>query len=176
MNFSNLSMKTLRLPLVEEGDAEFILSLRLNTGLNAFLSKVSSDLQEQIDWIRQYKEDEKRSRQFYFILERMDGVKCGTVRVYDLRDDSFSWGSWMLNEDKTRYAAIESALLVYTFGFERLGYKQSHFEVMKENVGVVRFHERMGAEKIGEDSDFFYFKISEEAVNSQRLKLQELLS
>ena len=89
------------------------------------------DLASQQAWIRKYKQDEANGSQFYFIIERLDGTKCGTVRVYDLREDSFCWGSWILNESKTRYSALESAFLVYRFGFEELGFKNSHFDVMK---------------------------------------------
>jgi hypothetical protein len=45
----------LRMRLVEESDAEFILSLRTDESLNQFLSKTSTSLSAQIDWIRNYK-------------------------------------------------------------------------------------------------------------------------
>lgn len=158
----NLNMKTIRLRLVEENDAAFILSLRLDEKYNKFLSSVSPNLKEQQKWIRQYKEDEKAKKQFYFIIERIDNnIPCGTVRIYDLRKDSFSWGSWILNDNKTKYAALESAFLVYKFGFDGLGYKKSHFDVRKENIRVIAFHEKMGATRTSEDEENFYFEIQE---------------
>ncbi|MCX9542686.1 GNAT family N-acetyltransferase, partial [Vibrio cholerae] len=99
-----LEAKTVRLRFVTEQDAEFILQLRLDDKYNQFLSSVSPDLKSQKDWIRKYKDDERNKKQFYFIIERLDGTPCGTVRIYDLRDESFCWGSWILNENKTRYA------------------------------------------------------------------------
>ena len=176
MKTINLESKTIRLRLVEEADAAFILSLRLDPKLNGYLSVVPSNVQKQIDWIRQYRCDEVAGRQFYFIIERIDRTSCGTVRVYDLKEDSFSWGSWILNEDKTRFAAVESAFLVYKFGFEVLGYKQSHFEVMKGNLGVIRFHERMGATRVGEDEEYIYLTITKEAVELKAGELRETLS
>lgn len=170
-----LESKTIRLRLVEEADAEFILQLRLDEKYNQFLSSVSPDLQSQKDWIRKYKEDEEVKKQFYFIIERLDGTPCGTVRVYDLREKSFCWGSWILNEDKTRYAAIESALLVYKFGFEELGYKNCHFDVMKGNDRVISFHERFGAKRVDEDELNYYFNISFEDVEKTKDSFRELL-
>lgn len=155
-----LVSKSIRLRLVEEGDAEFILSLRLDDDYNQFLSKVSPDLNAQKCWIKEYKKDENARKQFYFIIERLDGCPCGTVRVYDLKEDSFCWGSWILNDKKTRYAAIESALLVYEFGFKHLKLNNSHFEVMKANSKVVSFHEKFGAKCISEDDENFYFTIN----------------
>ena len=167
----NLESKTIRLRFVEENDAEFILKLRLDEKYNKYLSSVSSDVNAQKNWIRAYKEDEKEGRQFYFIIEKLDGTQCGTLRVYDIRTDSFSWGSWILNEDKTKYAAIESAFLVYKFGFEYLGYNKSHFEVVKGNDSVISFHKKMGAVVNGEDDEHFYFEILNKSVEASKEKL-----
>ena len=170
-----LKSKTIQMRLVDPSDAEFILKLRIDPRYNQFLSSVSPDIQAQKDWINKYKTEELERKQFYFIIERVDGVPCGTVRLYDFRGNSFCWGSWILNEDKTRYAAIESAFLVYEFGFENLGYQQSHFDVMKGNERVQSFHEKMGATKIKEDSDNFYYEITKEAVDVARTKLMSKL-
>lgn len=176
MTAMNLESKNIRLRLVEESDAEFILSLRLDDRYNTFLSKVSPDLASQQAWIRKYKQDEANGSQFYFIIERLDGTKCGTVRVYDLREDSFCWGSWILNESKTRYSALESAFLVYRFGFEELGFKNSHFDVMKGNDGVIGFHKKMGAQVVSEDRDNFYFTIDKAAVDSTYARLKDKIA
>ncbi|MES3006291.1 MAG: GNAT family N-acetyltransferase [Pseudomonadota bacterium] len=168
----NLESKTIRLRLVEETDASFILSLRLDDRYNQFLSKVSSDIESQKSWIRNYKIDEEEGNQFYFIIERLDGTPCGTVRVYDLKSDSFCWGSWILNEEKTKYAAIESALLVYEFGFRNLGFSKCHFDVMKENTKVISFHLKMGAEKNGEDDKNFYFCVDKLAIEKIKNRLK----
>lgn len=170
---TQLESKTLRLRLVGEEDAGFILRLRSDEHYNKFLSAVSPDIESQIQWIRHYKEDEQSGKQFYFIIERKDGTPCGTVRVYDLRDDSFCWGSWILNQNKTRFAALESAFLVYKFGFDHLGFRKSHFDVMKGNKDVIKFHQRMGAVKVGEDDQNDYFEITQDAVESAMKILAE---
>ncbi|EGR0550215.1 GNAT family N-acetyltransferase [Vibrio cholerae] len=166
-----LEAKTVRLRLVTEQDAEFILQLRLDDKYNQFLSSVTPDLQSQKDWIRKYKDDEQSKKQFYFIIERLDGTPCGTVRIYDLRDESFCWGSWILNENKTRYAALESAFLVYQFGFEELGYEKSHFDVMKGNQKVISFHKKMGAIEVSSDDENYYFEIHKDSVDETQIKL-----
>jgi RimJ/RimL family protein N-acetyltransferase len=163
-----LESKTLTFRYVEESDAEFILGLRLDERYNTFLSSVQSDVDAQKQWIKKYKIDEQAGNQYYFIIERTGGPSCGTVRVYDIRKDSFCWGSWILTQNKTRYAALESAFLVYEFGFEQLGFEKSHFDVMKGNDGVVKFHLRMGAVQIDEDEQNLYFEISKDAVESAK--------
>lgn len=168
-----LESKSIRLRFVEDSDAEFILGLRLDERYSKFLSSVSPDVEAQKKWIRKYKNDEKNGIQYYFIIERLDGAPCGTVRIYDIRNDSFCWGSWILNEKKTRYAALESAFLVYEFGFKQLGFKKSHFDVMKENKGVIKFHTRIGAVKTSEDEVNDYFEITEEAVEKAKENLAD---
>lgn len=171
-----LKSKTLGLRFVEESDAEFILQLRLNPKYNQFLSSVNPEIEAQKEWIKKYKQDESSKKQFYFIIERNDGVPCGTVRIYDLQEESFCWGSWILNENKTRFAALESAFLIYQFGFEKLGYDKSHFEVNLDNKNVISFHTKMGAVKIREDADNVYFEISKVVINHKKEKWQGKLS
>jgi RimJ/RimL family protein N-acetyltransferase len=168
-----LESKTIRLRLVEESDAEFILKLRLDERYNKYISEVNPDVDAQRAWIRGYKKEELEGKQFYFVIEKLDGTPCGTVRVYDLREDSFCWGSWILNENKTRFSALESAFLVYKFGFDVLGYRKSHFEVMNGNEKVVSFHEKMGAIRTGQDDVNSYFEITKISVDDVRAKLLE---
>lgn len=167
----DLQSKTVRLRLIEEQDAEFVLTLRLDDRYNQFLSSVSPSVAAQKEWINRYKTDESEGTQYYFIIERLDGTPCGTVRIYDLRDDSFCWGSWILNEDKTRYAALESAFLVYEFAFEHLKFTKSHFDVRRGNDRVISFHEKMGAIKIGETELDLLFEIKKEAIMKTKIRL-----
>lgn len=170
-----LISKTITMRLIDVSDAKFILDLRLDDKYNKFLSKVDSSLESQIQWIQKYKMDEEQKKQFYFIIENNQGVPCGTVRIYDIRDDSFCWGSWILNENKTRYAAIESAILVYEFGFNVLGFNKSHFEVLKGNEKVISFHKKFGAVQVSEDEENIYFEITSSAVDAARASFKEFL-
>ena len=168
---NELKSKTISLRLIEVMDAEFALGLRLDDRYNQFLSAVKPDLAAQKQWIMDYKIEELAGNQFYFIIERADGIPCGTVRIYDIRDDSFCWGSWILNENKTRYAAIESALLVYDFGFNKLGFNKAHFDVVKQNQRVITFHKKMGAMAVAEDNVNFYFEIDRPSVEAIKKNL-----
>ncbi len=163
--------KTICLRLIETKDAEFVLSLRLDSRYNQFLSAVSPDLEAQKRWITNYKPEEAIRKQFYFLIERNDGVPCGTVRIYDIRQDSFCWGSWILNESKTRYAALESAFLIYDFGFNELGFHKAHFEVVKQNQRVVSFHKKMGATETWQDDINVYFEITRHSVDEAKSKM-----
>ena len=170
-----LKSKSIQFRLITESDSIFLLSLRLNPKYNTFLSKVGTDVESQKKWISSYKKDEKLGLQYYFIIERLDGTPCGTVRLYDFRDDSFCWGSWILNDEKTKYAALESAFLVYKFGFEELNFKRCHFDVMKGNQQVLSFHEKLGAKKTGEDKCNFYYEMNPNTISNMKKKYKRII-
>jgi len=149
--------KNINFRSVVESDAAFILDLRLDNRLGQFMAKTDSDLNKQIQWIKDY---QKRSQEYYFIIENKDKQSCGTIRVYDIRRDSFCWGSWIIKQGSSPSVAIESVLLVYDFGYFNLGFKKCHFDVMKENKKVVDFHKRFGAKIVSEDNTKFYFNLS----------------
>ncbi|HPQ35621.1 MAG TPA: GNAT family N-acetyltransferase [Bacteroidales bacterium] len=145
--------KTIYFRLVETSDAPFIHSLRMDKRYNQHLSTVDPDLTKQVEWIIRYKQKEALGSEYYFIIHRIsDSMPIGTVRVYDFigEKESFCWGSWILNENKTRYAALESAILIYDFAFLELGFKRCHMDIRKENLKVIEFHKRFGVKIIGE--------------------------
>lgn len=146
--------KYINLRDIKEEDAAFILSLRTSEKKSQFLHKTQNDLSKQIDYIKHYKtlEDE-----WYFIIEDKEQVPLGTVRIYDVKGDSFCWGSWLIVDGLSPVIALESALLIYEYAFYQLGFSNVHFDVRKGNVRVQRFHESFGAIRVKEtDLDIFY--------------------
>lgn len=172
---NDLQMGSIKFTPVRRKHQEYIYSLRINPLYNRHLSPPPSSAERQGDWIDGYVQREARGEEFYFLIERQDGIPCGTVRLYDLRQNSFCWGSWILDENKTKFAAAESALLVYEVGFEKLGFAQSHFDVRVENTSVIRFHERMGAvrtEVLGEDQ---HMRLTRDALETAKPKIMRII-
>ena len=86
---SSLISKTIKLRLVEEHDAEFILSLRLVEKYSTYLTKVEPDLDSQKSWIKEYKKSEQEKETILTLLSRGWMARaCGTVRLYDFREHS----------------------------------------------------------------------------------------
>lgn len=143
---------------VVSADAQFIYSLRKDSNKSKHISKSPDDIQNQIDWINKY---ERSVDQAYFIIQEVQSQRCiGTVRLYDpvyTPVSSFCWGSWILSSESPSSAAIESALMIYEYGFDYLGFSNSHFDVRKANASVWKFHENTGAVRTSEtDLDIFY--------------------
>jgi len=149
--------KNINLRPARVGDAEFILDLRLQQHKTQYLSPVENNLTKQKAWLRAYEEKEGLGLEYYFVIESKQHENLGLVRVYDLQPDSFCWGSWLIKDGAPKTTAIESAVLVYEFGFGDLGYKQAHFDVRKGNARVIAFHKRFGAIITDEDALNYYF-------------------
>lgn len=156
-SLSRIDGINLSLRLVQQGDAPYIYSLRTDPAYNGHLSAVTGTITDQRHWIEAYKKRESVGSEYYFIIERRDGLPCGVVRLYNISDEQFTWGSWILDHNKPRKAALESAVLVYRFGFEVLGLLRSVFDVRRENEHTLAFHHRMKATKTQEDDQNIYF-------------------
>lgn len=89
--------------------------------------------------------------------------------LYDIKSDGFTWGSWILDENKPSKAALESAVLIYRYGFEVLGLDKSIFDVRRDNERTLAFHYRFGAVETGEDKANLYFENINEKFAADRL-------
>ncbi|MCI0501805.1 MAG: GNAT family N-acetyltransferase [Epsilonproteobacteria bacterium] len=163
----NINMRTVTLE-----DAEFIYTMRQNQDKTKYLSKVTGTVESQKEWIKNYKQRETEQKEFYFVIELKYKKKLGLVRMYDFRDNSFCWGSWLIKEDAPKTTAIESALQIYEFGFYSLGFEKSHFDVRKGNDKVIAFHQRFGAKIVNEDEIeyFFNFEKSDYEITKEKYK------
>ncbi len=162
--------KNINLRLVEITDASFIATLRNKKGHH--LSKNDYSIKNQEEWIKNYKIREANGLEYYFVIESNSREDLGVVRMYDLTAGSFSWGSWIIKDSAPFATSIESAFLVYDYGFFKLGFKQSHFDVRKENKSVVKFHLSCGARITSEDelNYYFSFKLRNYKIMKQKFK------
>lgn len=163
--------KTLTFRNVKVQDAAFILSLRTDANKSRYLSTVSGELAEQEAWLARYAES---NDQAYFIIEHQN-APIGTVRLYDPQGESFCWGSWILHSSRHSQAAMESALMVYAYAVDHLGFKAAHFDVRKGNERVWQFHERFGAVRTAESEFDYLYRIDDSAIANSRIRYRRFL-
>jgi RimJ/RimL family protein N-acetyltransferase len=164
--------RTLVLRNAATTDASFILDLRTDAQRSRYLSYTSDDVERQRAWLESYA---SKKDQAYFVIETLNAEPLGTVRLYDAQGNSFCWGSWILKASAPTHAAIESALMVYAYAIDRLGFQQAHFDVRKENEHVWRFHERFGAMRIGESKQDYFYQLDSAAIATSRMKYRKYL-
>lgn len=143
-------------------DAKFILGLRLDETKSQYISPTNPDVEVQRRWLEDYSSD---SGQVYFIIETERGEAVGTVRLYDQQGESFGWGSWILSSNAPKSSAVETTLLVYFFGI-RCGFRAAHCDVAKVNDRLWRYHEGLGARRVGEDEENYHYKIDIDAMRA----------
>jgi len=156
-NLARVEGPNLTLRLIRPEDADYVHALRTDPAYNRHLSEVRGTAEDQRRWIEGYKAREADLRELYYVIERKDGTRCGLVRLYDIGADSFTWGSWILDHNKTRKAALESAVLSFGVGFDELGLSFAHIDVRIGNEHAEAFYRRLGMTEIRRDVQDIYF-------------------
>lgn len=156
-NLTRVFGPNLNLRLIQPEDAGYVHALRSDPAYNRHLSEVRGTIDDQCRWIEAYKAREAELRELYYVIERKDGTRCGLVRLYEISADSFTWGSWILDHNKTRKAALESAVLSFGVGFDGLGLSQALVDVRIGNERALAIYQRLGMIELRRDDQDIYF-------------------
>jgi len=125
-------------------DARFVVELRTDPELGAYLHRTSGRVEDQEAWLAAYFE---RAGDYYFIVEELKtGEPVGAIGLYDSDGRQAEWGRWLIRKGSP--AAVESALLIYRAAFEGLGLAEVYCRTVAQNAKVVSFHDSSGAERV----------------------------
>lgn len=153
----------LALRLIRPDDAAYVYSLRSDSRYNTHLSTVTGTTEDQRNWIIAYKARETEGVEYYYIIERLsNGLPCGLVRLYDIEGDQFTWGSWVLDDNKPVKAALESAVLSFGVAFNMLGKQKGLIDVRTQNQRAIDFYRGFGMTQIRYDEETIYFNYPRE--------------
>lgn len=151
----------LEVRFVEEEDAEFIYELRTNQNLNKHLNEVVGGVENQKQWIKEYKKREALGLDYYFIF-LINGERQGVCRLYDIHENDFTSGSWIFKEDAVLGSAVIGDIISREIAYSINPNFINYFDVRKENVSVVRYALSYKPEIINEDEQNIYFKETRE--------------
>ena len=164
----------IRMRLAEISDAEFIVNIRTNSKLDRYISHTSSSIEDQINWIKEYKKRELEQKEFYFIFEDSNYKPWGTMSLYDLTKDSFTQGSWLCLPGNKDNIALKADLLGKEFAFEKLNYNACLFDTRKKNRRVLALNKLFCPVLIDEDDLSFFFRLDKETYYKNREKVIKL--
>lgn len=170
-----LTGPTLRLRLITPEDATYVHGLRIDPTYARHLSAVRGTAEDQRRWIESYKPREAAGEEAYYIIERLDGLRCGTVRLYDIKADHFTWGSWILDQGKPPKAALESAVLSFGAGFELPGRHTALVDVRIDNHHAEAFYRRLGMTETHRTEQDIYFEYTKSRYEADKAGYLELL-
>lgn len=157
MTFQCVKGPNLVLRLIEPEDAGYVHGLRTDPAYNRHLSEVHGTAEDQRRWIEAYKDREAAGSEYYYVIERRNGTRCGLVRLYNIGADYFTWGSWILDHNKPPKAALESAVLSFGVGFDLLGMTHAIVDVRRANTHAEAFYRRFGMIETDSDSQDIFF-------------------
>ncbi|TDP00916.1 GNAT family N-acetyltransferase [Flavobacterium sp. 245] len=165
----------IKLRLVEEIDAEFIVSIRTDFSKSKFISETDVSIEKQREWIRNYKKREKEGEEYYFIAIDENDIKFATYRIYNKKENNIEIGSFV---SKPGYDiainVIKVDIILKAFVFTTLKFDMLNFEVRKENKSVVNYHKKFEPSLLKEDDLNYYFILTKENFFANKIKFERL--
>ena len=166
--------------LVDESDAEFIVKLRTDSKLSRYLHKTDSSIENQIQWIKNYKEREEAGTEYYFIFYK-DGGPVGLNRLYNITNESYTSGSWLFSSEAPFGVAFLAQVVLRELAFFEWGmqYEEDKSGVHVDNVNVQKFNILAGMKETGrhltEDGEFIQLRLDKEDFLKGRNKILRML-
>lgn len=158
INKYNISLR-----LVEEQDANFIISIRNDDKKARFISRTYPHVELQKKWIKEYKKREKNGEEFYFIATDGNNEDFATYRIYKIESGLPEIGSWV---SKPNYSnplnSLKVDVIIKNYVFDELGFDKLQFEVRKLNHSVVKYHQMFSPVKVSEDKKNNYYTLEKE--------------
>ena len=158
----------LQVRLVEESDAEFIVSLRTDPRLSKHIHTTSSDIEQQKQWIRDYKLREAQGLDYYFLFA-INSKPQGLARIYDITEDTFNQGSWIFSPNAVLGASVLGNIISSEIGFEFLEKKVEYSDARMDNK-THRYVKSFNPEIIKTDELNIYYKILPDGFNQGKKK------
>ncbi len=147
----------LKVRLVTEDDAAFIVSIRTNRTRSEYIGATSTDVEDQRQWIRDYKLMEALGEDYYFIF-MLDNKPLGVYRLYDIKGEDFVCGSWVFSPDAPKGAAILGCIIGREIAYEELQLTNCYTDVIKGNNSSMQFQMAFKPEILREDETKVYFR------------------
>lgn len=151
---------SIRFRPVETGDAAYIHQLRSDPHYGRHLSAAAPTVEAQRAWLESYQTRASAGLEAYFIVERLDGKPCGTMRIYNVTETAATWGSFILDSAKPAKAALHALIMVHRVIFDVMGKQHALFDVRKQNERALALYLRFGATEIDKDELNIYFRLT----------------
>lgn len=167
--------------LVNEGDAEYIHTLRSNPSLSHFIHISKGDVRNQVEWIRQYKKREAEGVDYYFIFFKSE-IPIGLNRLYSIHGKTFTAGSWVMTPNLPMEDVLAVPLITREIAFEQLGmeFEDSYDGVNVDNKKVLKFNKLFGCKflerKKTNIGDFVPMTLTKEDFEANKLRLIKMLN
>lgn len=159
-NFS-LEKYGLKVRLVNENDADFILSLRANPNRTKHMVTLNYNIENQKKWIQEYKKREEVGLDYYFIFKNSLENPIGVSRFshIDINEKTAKASSWIAVEG-LKYEPLKMVLISNEIIFNLTKVNMTWGEVHNNNSSVIKIFKLFGYEfkDIGTEYNIFSLK------------------
>jgi hypothetical protein len=152
----------LHVRFVEESDAEFIIKLRTDPNLSKYIHETNPDIELQRTWIRNYKTRQHKGEDFYFMFEKPLGTRLGVCRIYDIKEDSYTIGSWVFSTQAPVGSAILADIIIREIAYKYFPEKNNLIDVKIANINVNRYAKSLRSELLYKDEQTNYYTCKRE--------------
>ncbi|AVM52304.1 GNAT family N-acetyltransferase [Bacteroides zoogleoformans] len=127
--------------LVEESDAEFIFRLRSDATRSKYIHDIEGGVENQVEWIRNYKKREEEGTDYYFIFYR-DEIPVGLNRIYSIHDRTYTGGSWVMAPEASMEEVIACPIMMREIAFEVCGmeFEDDYDACHVDNKKVIKYN------------------------------------
>ena len=153
----------LRVQLVNENDAEFILSLRANPNRTKHMVTLDNNIENQIKWIQEYKKNERKGLDYYFIYRNFEDRSIGVNRIshLDYNSKSAKSSSW-ISVDGLKFEPLKMLLLGNEIVFNQIGINITYGEVHKMNARAIKIFKLFGYKIKDTPTEFYNFSLAKD--------------
>lgn len=151
----------LKVRLVNEDDADFILSLRSSPNRTKHMITLDFNIESQRIWIHEYMKRERDGFDYYFIYSNVAERPIGLNRIshVDFNAKSCKLSSWIAVEG-LEYEALDMLMIRNEIAFNSLGIDMAWGEVHKKNSNVIRILNLFGYKLEDIGTEFYNFSLS----------------
>lgn len=137
----------LKVRLVNENDADFILSLRANLERTKYMVTLDKNVLKQKRWIKQYKKREFKGLDYYFIYSNVEDKPIGLNRVSRINPINKTAKDVSLIAIKgLKYEALKMIIIRNEIALKTLGIEKLWGEVHKKNSNAIKIFRLFGYE------------------------------
>ena len=158
-NFS-LERYDLKVRLVNENDAEFILSLRANPNRTKHMITLEDEIDSQKKWIQEYKKREKEGLDFYLIYYNIEDKAIGLNRIshVDYKEKTAKASSWIAVEGLIN-EAFKMSIIQSEIAFNFLKVDTIQCDVHKNNSNVIKLFKLFDYKFKDDGTEYYHFSI-----------------
>ena len=147
----------LHVRFVNEDDSEFIVLLRTDSQRGQFISPTDASVENQREWIRDYKKRERQGMDYYFMFESSNGDRLGVSRIYEIKKETFQTGSWVFKKDAPFGAAMLGDIICHEIAFDLFPDAVNLHDIKKANLPVNKYADNFNPTLIFETELTRYF-------------------